>query len=234
MFMKLPDVIVLAGGLGTRLREAVKDIPKSMAPINGRPFLEYQLRALHAAGLERIIISTGYLGGQIQDYFGDSFRNMEIIYSHEHEPLGTGGAVKLAFGQVRTPYALVLNGDTLFKINLDLFFQRTVEKLADVSIALRTVEDASRYGLVKCNAVGQVIAFNEKSSAQQPGLINGGIYLIASRYFRRHELPDCFSLEKDFFGTRYNQDYFFGQVFNDYFLDIGIPKDYLRAQHEIG
>lgn len=234
MFMKLPDVVLLAGGLGTRLRETVKDIPKSMAPINGRPFLEFQLRALQAAGLERIIISTGYLGNQIRDYFGDSFRNMEILYSHEHEPLGTGGAVKLAFELVRTPYALILNGDTLFKIDLDLFFQRTIEKLADVSIALRSVEDASRYGSVECDADGQIVLFNEKSNIRHPGLINGGIYLIASRYFRRYELPEIFSLEKDFLGTHYNQDYFFGQVFNDYFLDIGIPADYLRAQDEIG
>ncbi len=234
MFMKLPDVVILAGGLGTRLREAVKDIPKSMAPINGRPFLEYQLRALQAAGLEKVIVSTGYLGEQVQDYFGNSFRNMEIVYSHEHEPLGTGGAVKLAFEQVKTPYALILNGDTLFKINLDLFFQRTILKLADVAIALRAVEDASRYGSVECNTEGQIVSFNEKSSVQQPGLINGGIYLIASRYFRKNDFPETFSLEKDFFGTHYKQDYFLGQVFNDYFLDIGIPEDYLRAQHEIG
>ncbi|MDY0104548.1 MAG: nucleotidyltransferase family protein [Lentimicrobium sp.] len=234
MFLKLPDVIILAGGLGTRLREAVKDIPKSMAPINGRPFLEYQLRALQAAGLERVIISTGFLGEQIQHYFGSSYRNMEIIYSHEHEPLGTGGAVKLAFNHVQTPYALILNGDTLFKIDLDLFFQRSIEKLADVSIALRKVEDVSRYGSVECNNEGQIISFNEKKSIQQPGLINGGIYLIASRYFRRNVLAETFSLEKDFFGIRYKQDYFLGQVFSDYFLDIGIPSDYLKAQHEIG
>ena len=234
MFIKLPDVIILAGGLGTRLRGEVKDAPKAMAPVNGRPFLEYQLKQIHAAGLKRVILSTGYLGEQVQAYFGDRFMDMEILYSHEKEPLGTGGAIKLAFSLVKTPYALIFNGDTMFRINLDLFFQRTIEKLADVSLALRFVEDASRYGSVECDAEGRILSFNEKTNIRQPGLINGGIYLIASRYFRQFEFPEVFSLEKEFFGTQVSEGYFSGQVFDNYFLDIGIPEDYQRAQHEIG
>lgn len=234
MFIKLPDVIILAGGLGTRLRGEVKDTPKSMALINGRPFLDYQLRQIQAAGLKRIILSTGYLGEQVQDYFGNRFVDMEILYSHEKEPLGTGGAVKLAFTQVKTPYALVFNGDTMFRINVDMFFQRTIEKLANVSIALRNVDNASRYGSVECDAEGRISSFNEKTNIPQPGLINGGIYLIASRYFRQFDFPEVFSLEKDFFGTQVKEGYFTGQVFDNYFLDIGIPEDYQRAQHEIG
>ncbi len=234
MFIKLPDVIILAGGLGTRLRGEVKDTPKSMAPINGKPFLEYQLKQIHAAGLKRVILSTGYLGEQVQAYFGDSFMDMEILYSHEKEPLGTGGAVKLAFNQVKTPYAMIFNGDTMFKINLDMFFQRTIENLANVSIALRFVKDASRYGAVECDDEERILSFNEKSKIQQPGLINGGIYLISSRYFRKFDLPEVFSLEKDFFAPQVREGYFSGQVFDNYFLDIGIPEDYQRAQDEFG
>ena len=234
MFIKLPDVIILAGGLGTRLRGEVKDTPKSMAPINGRPFLEYQLRQIQAAGLKKVILSTGYLGEQVQAYFGDRFMDMDILYSHENEPLGTGGAVKLAFSQVKTPYSMIFNGDTMFKINLDMFFQRTIENLANVSIALRQVEDASRYGSVECDAEGRILSFNEKSGTIKPGLINGGIYLIASRYFRKFDLPEVFSLEKDFFGPQVKEGYFSGQVFDNYFLDIGIPEDYQRAQDEFG
>ena len=234
MFIKLPDVIILAGGLGTRLRGEVKDAPKSMAPVNGRPFLEYQLQQIHAAGLKRVILSTGYLGEQVQAYFGNRFMDMDILYSHEKEPLGTGGAIKLAFSQVKTPYAMIFNGDTLFRINLDMFFQRTIEKLANVSIALRFVEDASRYGSVECDVEGRILSFNEKTNTRKSGLINGGIYLIASRYFRQFDLPEVFSLEKDFFGPQVKEGYFSGQVFDNYFLDIGIPEDYQRAQHEIG
>lgn len=233
MFIKLPDVIILAGGLGTRLRDEVKDAPKSMAPINGKPFLEYQLKQIHAAGLKKVILSTGYLGEQVQAYFGHRFMDMDILYSHEKEPLGTGGAVKLAFSQVKTPYALIFNGDTMFRINLDLFFQRTIEKLANVTIALRSVENASRYGSVECDAEGRILSFNEKSNTMKPGLINGGIYLISSRYFRKFELPEVFSLEKDFFGHQVNEGYFSGQIFDNYFLDIGIPEDYQKAQDEI-
>ena len=234
MFIKLPDVIILAGGLGTRLRGEVKDAPKSMAPVNGRPFLEYQLQQIHAAGLKRVILSTGYLGEQVQAYFGNRFMDMDILYSHEKEPLGTGGAIKLAFSQVKTPYAMIFNGDTLFRINIDMFFQRTIEKLANVSIALRFVEDASRYGSVECDVEGRILSFNEKTNTRKSGLINGGIYLIASRYFRQFDLPEVFSLEKDFFGPQVKEGYFSGQVFDNYFLDIGIPEDYQRAQHEIG
>lgn len=234
MFIKLPDVIILAGGLGTRLRGEVKDTPKSMAPINGRPFLEYQLRQIQAAGMKRVILSTGYLGEQVQAYFGDRFMDMDILYSHEKEPLGTGGAVKLAFSQVKTPYAMIFNGDTMFRINPDLFFQRTIENLANVSIALRQVDDASRYGSVECDDEGRILSFNEKSNTKKPGLINGGIYLISSRYFRKFDLPEVFSLEKDFFAPQVREGYFTGQVFDNYFLDIGIPEDYQRAQDDFG
>lgn len=234
MFIELPDVIILAGGLGTRLSETVKNIPKAMAPVNGKPFLEFQLKQIHEAGLKRVILSTGYLGEQIREYFGNSYRELEILYSHENEPLGTGGAVKKAFERVQTPYALILNGDTLFRIDFDLFFQRNVEKLADVSIALRFVNDASRYGCVRINSEGNILAFEEKKPESAPGLINGGIYLVSARFFKGFDLPEKFSLERDFFGVQVQKSSFYGQVFGDYFLDIGIPEDYKRAQYEIG
>ncbi|MBW6489822.1 MAG: nucleotidyltransferase family protein [Lentimicrobium sp.] len=234
MFIELPDVIILAGGMGTRLSGTVKNIPKSMAPVNGKPFLDYLLRQIHDAGLTRAIISTGYLGAQIRDFFGHKYNDVEIIYSHEDVPLGTGGAVKKAFKLVQTPYALIINGDTFFRIDLDLFFQRNVEKLADVTIALRYVNDASRYGCVSVTNEGNILAFDEKNQDTGTGLINGGIYLISSRFFRSIPMPDVFSLEKDFFMKQVQKSNFFGQIFNDYFLDIGIPEHYERAQHEIG
>lgn len=232
MFMDYPDIIILAGGLGTRLRDSVNNLPKSMASVCGRPFLEYQLDYLNRFGFRKVILSTGYLSNSIENYFGSGYKKLKIIYSVESEPLGTGGAVKLAFSKVVTPHSLILNGDTLFRINLDYFFQQHIEDLARVSVALRYVDDASRYGIVECNSSGGITAFREKSPEIAPGLINGGIYLIKSGYFRMLGLPDKFSLEKDFFQKKADPDLFKAQVFNDYFLDIGIPADYDRAQTE--
>ncbi|KAF0195673.1 MAG: D-glycero-alpha-D-manno-heptose 1-phosphate guanylyltransferase [Bacteroidetes bacterium] len=230
--MEFPDIIILAGGLGTRLRETVQDIPKAMAPVNGRPFLEYQLDFISHFGFKRVILSTGYLSSSIENHFGNSYRNLELVYSFETEPLGTGGAVKLSFEKVKTPHALILNGDTLFRINLDKFFQKHIEDLSKVSIALRHLPDASRYGMVECNHQGSVVAFKEKSDESMPGLINGGIYLIRTKYFRSLALPDKFSLEKELFSKMLDPEIYKAQIFNEYFLDIGIPDDYYRAQTE--
>lgn len=232
MFIDFPDIIILAGGLGTRLKESVNDLPKAMAPVNGKPFLEYQFDFINLFGYKRVILSTGYLSSSIENYFGKKYKNLELVYSIETEPLGTGGAVKLAFNKVETPHTLILNGDTLFRINLDLFFQKHIENLAEVSIALRPVDDASRYGQVECMENGSITAFREKSAESYPGLINGGIYLIKSKYFRSLDLPAKFSLEKDLFAAMLNPESYMAQIFNNYFLDIGIPTDYARAQTE--
>lgn len=230
--MDFPDIIILAGGLGTRLRDSVQNLPKAMAPVNGKPFLEYQFDFINQFGFKRVILSTGYLSNAIEDYFGNSYKNLELVYSKEDVPLGTGGAVKLAFQHVLSPHALVMNGDTLFRINLDQFFQRHIEELAKVSVALRFVENASRYGLVECSSDGSILGFLEKSDRAASGFINGGIYLIKARYFNGLDFPEKFSLEKDFFEKKLDPRWYKAQIFSDYFLDIGIPDDYLRAQKE--
>ncbi len=232
MFMLYPDIIILAGGLGTRLKEEITDMPKAMAPINGKPFLEYLLNYIHKTGFQKVIISTGYLSKSIENYFRDKYRSIEIEYAIEKEPLGTGGAVKLAVKKVTTPYFIVLNGDTLFRINLQDFFQAHVENLANMTIALRNVDDASRFGQVDLDGQGVIKAFLEKSSDSQPGLINGGIYIIKTKFFKKQQLPERFSLEKDWLQKHVASGELFGRVFNDYFIDIGIPADYKRAQIE--
>lgn len=232
MFMLYPDIIVLAGGLGTRLRGVVNDLPKAMAPVIGKPFLEYILDFIAKAGFQRVILSTGYMSKSIEDYFHDSYRSLEIVYSVEKEPLGTGGAIKLASKKVTTPYFIVMNGDTLFRIDMQQFFTKHVEQLANVSIALRRVEDASRYGLVECDDHCNIISFHEKSSDCNPGLINGGIYIIKTKYFKKLPFPNKFSLESEWMQKNVGNGEIQGQVFNDYFLDIGIPEDYERAQTE--
>jgi D-glycero-alpha-D-manno-heptose 1-phosphate guanylyltransferase len=232
MFMSLPDIIILAGGSGSRLREAVPDLPKPMAPINNKPFLEYQLDFIHSLGFKRVIFSTGYLGQVIETFFGDSYKELELEYAAEPQPMGTGGAIKFAFSRVQTPHFMVMNGDTMFNIDLDKFFQKHVEELAPVSVALRKVSDASRYGTVKMNRVGVITSFAEKLAQSGESLINGGIYLFASRFFKKLNLPEIFSAEKDLFPELVKKEQLYGQAFDAYFLDIGIPEDYKRAQHE--
>jgi D-glycero-alpha-D-manno-heptose 1-phosphate guanylyltransferase len=232
MFIAYPDIIILAGGLGTRLNQTVPDTPKPMAPVNGKPFLQYLLNHINEAGFRRVILSTGYLSEKIESYFNIRYKDLELLYSVEDEPLGTGGAVQLAFAQVQTPHFMVMNGDTFFRINLDLLFQKHIEQLADVTMALRQVEDASRYGSVKFDLNNRILRFTEKSEVPEPGYINGGIYVISSRFFKAQAMPGKFSLERDLFESKLDSGNPFGLIFNDYFLDIGIPADYHRAQTE--
>jgi D-glycero-alpha-D-manno-heptose 1-phosphate guanylyltransferase len=231
--MEYPDIIILAGGLGTRLKSEIPDLPKPMAPVNGRPFLEFLLNFIHSYGFRRVILSTGYLGNKIEEHFRNRYQEIEIEYSSEDKPLGTGGAIKRASGLVKTHYFIVMNGDTFFNINLQRFFQVNVENLAKMSIALREVPDASRYGQIMMNDYGIITEYNEKSHDAHPGLINGGTYIINTKYFKQFELPEVFSFERDWIQKHVGKEDIRGQFFNDYFLDIGIPEDYKRAQYEL-
>jgi D-glycero-alpha-D-manno-heptose 1-phosphate guanylyltransferase len=232
MFMHFPDIIILAGGLGTRLKEQVNDRPKAMASVNGKPFIEYLLNYISKAGFQKVILSTGYLSKSIEDYFKDRYRTIDIEYAIEKEPLGTGGAIRLAAKKVTTPYFIVMNGDTMFRIDLQRFFEVHVEKLAQMTIALRNVDDASRYGQVEMNESGIITSFREKSSQSIPGLINGGIYIIKTKYFKSFNHPEKFSFENDWMQKNVQSGDFLGQIFDEYFIDIGIPEDYKRAQSE--
>jgi D-glycero-alpha-D-manno-heptose 1-phosphate guanylyltransferase len=229
----IKEAIVLAGGFGTRLREVVNDVPKPMAPVNGRPFLEYILDYLHHYGVTRVILSVGYKGEMIREHFGDTYSTMSIGYAFEHEPLGTGGAIKLGMELCDSKQAAVLNGDTLFDINLTALYAFHKEKGAGISLALRQLEDVSRYGTVKIDEDHRIKGFAEKSAAAGSGYINGGVYLFNKEIFTDAEFPQKFSIEKDLFERYYESLRMYGFVSHDYFIDIGIPDDYHRAQHEL-
>jgi len=231
--MQFPDIIILAGGLGTRLRSVVDAQPKAMAVVAGKPFLEFQLNFIGRFGFRHIIIASGYKGDQISAFFGNSYRKLQLEYSREDEPLCTGGAIKKAFALVTTPHVMILNGDTMFRMNLDRFFQQHIEDLATLSIGLRRVDDSSRYGTVLLDNARNILSFQEKQASRQSGLINGGVYLIKSSGFSNADMPDQFSLEHDFFPKIVaSGSVVKGYVSSDYFLDIGIPEDYQRAQNE--
>jgi D-glycero-alpha-D-manno-heptose 1-phosphate guanylyltransferase len=230
--MKTTEVIVLAGGFGTRLKHIVNDVPKPMAPVNGVPFLSFLLKKLSEAGIQHIILSTGYLHEKIESFYKDFYNGLKISYAREIEPLGTGGAIRFALEKTTTEDILILNGDTLFDIDFnyfDTFFQMKETMLA---VALRQEKEVSRYGSVSINKANKIITFTEKSLASGDGFINGGIYLLKKKWLQSLQLPETFSFEKEILEKLYRETDFYGLPFDNYFIDIGIPEDYERAQLE--
>ena len=209
----------------------MSDVPKPMAPVYGKPFLTYVIDRLVDAGLERIVLATGYKHECIETYFGAQYRDAQIIYSHEDTPLFTGGAILQAARLLASDDFIVLNGDTLFDIDFAQLYGFHTSRKAHLSIALRQVEDTSRYGSVTCDN-HRIIAFSEKADSHGAGDINGGIYAVNRAWLLAQELPGKFSFEKELMQPMAGQEGFYGLSFNTYFIDIGIPEDYYRAQKE--
>jgi D-glycero-alpha-D-manno-heptose 1-phosphate guanylyltransferase len=231
--MPLTDVIILAGGLGSRLSSTIGDTPKSMALVAGRPFLDYLLTYLRNSGLPNVILSVGHLSEQIFNHFGNFWYGSTIVYSMEDEPLGTGGALKQALKYCTSEEVLVINGDTLFPVDLIDMYLAQEKTNAEVVIALRHVKDAGRYGAITKNRKGRILEFKEKDPSTGSGLVNGGMYLMKRRLIDRRPWPDKFSLENDVFAVTCKTHKFIGVEYKDYFIDIGIPEDFARAQKEI-
>ena len=227
----IKEAIILAGGFGTRLKEVIgDDIPKPMAPINEHPFLEYLLAFLDRWGVEKVVMATGYKHEAIENHYGSRCNEQEIIYSREEEPLGTGGAVKKAMEYVKGYSCYVLNGDTYFDVNLWKVGNTLRAKEADAIMTLRKMGDVSRYGVVKIDLDNRITEFREKGQDSGQGFINGGTYVLARQAFLDMDLPDKFSLEKDYFEKYYEKQRIFGVRCYSFFLDIGIPEDYEEAQ----
>jgi len=227
------EAIILAGGLGTRLRAAVKDVPKSMALIQNRPFLEYQLDQLLAQGVNRVIFSVGYKSEHIEHHFGELYKDCKIVYAREMTQLGTGGAIQNAMPLVQGEHVIVLNGDSVFLTDLKAQLETHKKSNAAVTFALKPMKNIERYGTVNLNSEGKVTRFNEKQ-ALDFGLINAGTYIFDVNTFKKQQFPEKFSIEKDFFETHVSELHFQGYQSEGYFLDIGIPEDFQRAQFELG
>jgi len=221
------EAIILAGGLGTRLRTIVNDVPKCMAPIHGIPFINFIISYLINEGVTRFILSLGYKSDVVIDYVSKTFKGTDISYVIEDNPLGTGGAIQLACNKVKGSNVLVLNGDTLFNIDIKSFLAFHQSKNADFSAALKEMKDFSRYGSVELAADGSLQAFNEKQFCEK-GLINGGIYALKVKSLLDEKLPEAFSFEKDFLEKNIGTKQFYGLPCDYYFIDIGIPEDYTR------
>lgn len=241
--MTVKEAIILAGGLGTRLRDAVPDLPKCMAPVAGRPFLFYVINYLRSQGIEKFIFSLGYKHEIIEEWLADQFATLDYQCVIEKEPLGTGGAILLACKQATGKHVVIANGDTIFKINIELLVERHLEKGADCTLALKPMKNFDRYGVVELEKDGWIANFQEKKFYAS-GLINGGVYALNRERFMAELLPEKisyegidiykkFSFEKDYL-EKFTILRNFNSIIDDgYFIDIGIPEDYDRAQKEL-
>jgi D-glycero-alpha-D-manno-heptose 1-phosphate guanylyltransferase len=226
------EAIVLAGGLGTRLRSVITEVPKPMAPVAGRPFLDYILFYLKNQGVKRVVLAVGYKWEIIRDHYKDinSTFGLDLHYSVETEPMGTGGAIFEAAEKVTDDSFFIINGDTSFKVPLNRLKSFAEKADADIALALKKLSAAGRYGSVEHTEGGKITAFKEKNPGGGQAEINGGIYFMKKKLINRFQLPAKFSFETDFMQTNLNKMAAYGKAFNASFIDIGIPEDYFKAQ----
>ena len=227
------EVVILAGGLGTRLRTVVSDLPKCLAPVAGKPFLWYILENLRRFDVSRVILSVGYLHEAVESWIGEHSGEypFEFCFAVEETPLGTGGAIKLAASMAEGSELIVLNGDTFFDVDLDGLLDQRRRSGAAIALALKPMRDFDRYGTVDLGSDGIIRAFKEKQYCSE-GLINGGVYAIDLRSNLFDGMPDKFSFEKEVLEPLCTERRLSGLVQQGYFIDIGIPEDYSKADSE--
>ena len=225
------EAIVLAGGFGTRLASRLNNIPKPMALVAGRPFLEILFGHLGRNGCTRALLSVGHLHQVIQKHFGSSFHGIQIEYVIEPEPLGTGGAIRTALEQAHEPSVLVLNGDTFLAANLAALLSAHDTAEAAFTMAIAHQLDIARYGGVLLNG-DRVVGFEEKGRTG-PGWINAGVYAITRDLAWPPGLQGKFSFERDFLMPEIERLSPLAFPTDGFFLDIGIPEDLDRAQTEL-
>jgi D-glycero-alpha-D-manno-heptose 1-phosphate guanylyltransferase len=228
----IQEAIILTGGLGTRLLSVVNDVPKCLAPIKGIPFLEYVLDYADGAGIEHVIISVGYKKELIKKYILEQDFDIAISFCDENTPLGTGGAIKKSMQLASTDQILVLNGDTYYEYDLNMLWSKQEFGFGDCTLCLKPMQNFDRFGSVECAKDGKIISFKEKQFIAN-GLINTGVYAIDRERFLSEKLPQKFSFEKNYLEANVDNHNFLGVIENNYFIDIGIPEDYAKAQIEL-
>lgn len=225
------EALILAGGLGTRLKSVVDNIPKPMATIADKPFLHYLFEYLYKQNIKKVILSVGYKYEIIQKYFGNRYKDIEIIYSIEFYQLGTGGAIKKALRLIEGKSFIIMNGDTYFNIDLNNLISKHRILNSELTLSLKCMTNFDRYGLVKTEG-DKIIGFKGKQKIKK-GNINGGIYVVNSNLLKKYNLPDKFSFESDFMEKYIDKIHANGITLDEYFIDIGIPDDYIKAQKEL-
>lgn len=222
------QAIILCGGLGTRLRSVVRDVPKPMAPVMGRPFMQFQVDKLVSAGVNKIIFAVGYKKEIIRDFFGDEYRGVPLIYSEEDQPLKTGGAMAQALRYIDEDCALVINGDTYTTIDYQDMFNQHINSGAVETLACKPMDNFDRYGnIVLGDDDMTIVDFIEKQPTAH-GNVNLGIYIMNKNIFDEfsEKLGQVFSHEVDYLTPHLHDRKHCAYFYNDYYVDIGIPEDY--------
>jgi len=223
--------IVLCGGLGTRLGELTRALPKPLVEVAGRPFLAWVLDQLSQGGIDELVLAVSFHWEKIRDAIGTQWRGVPVSYSVEPEPLGTGGAIKHALRQTAAREAIVTNGDTLLKLDARELVQFARGAHADIGLALKQVPDAGRFGRVVTDASGRIVSFEEKG-APCAGLINAGLYYVKAPVLDAIE-AECFSFEHDVLKPGCERNALYGLQTDGYFVDMGVPDDLMRARREL-
>ncbi len=224
----MKEVIILAGGFGTRLKSVINDKPKCLAEVNERPFISYLVDSLLKYNYNRFIFSLGYLKEHVIEYIMTTYPNLNVVFSVEEQPLLTGGAIRLALDYVKSDSVLILNADTYLGIDLNCLYQYHIKENLDITITLKPLYNFDRYGSVKFDKEKKILSFDEKQLTDF-GYINCGYIYIKKNILNNYPINSPFSFEKDFINK--HLDLFKINAFIDesYFIDIGIPEDYLKA-----
>lgn len=228
----IKEAIILAGGLGTRLRDAVPDLPKCMAPVAGKPFLFYVINHMRSQGIEKFIFSLGYKHESIQEYLQSEFPTLSYTCVIERDPMGTGGAILLALASASEQHVIVTNGDTLFTAQLATAIEFHFSVKSSCTLMLKHMQQIDRYGVVLTDEHNRIQAFQEKKYYSSAN-INAGLYILDVNRFKLLCTEQKFSFEKDYLEKNFGLEYFYGVEQNEYFIDIGIPEDYTRSQGEL-
>ncbi len=224
--------VILAGGLGLRLRMAVPEAPKCMAPVAGKPFLFYVINYMRLQGVREFVFALGYKAQVIKDYLALEYPTLSYTTVTEEMPLGTGGAIALALEHTTAATVLVLNGDTLFERDVAAAMRFHQHTDAECTLNLKRLRAFDRYGVVQTNHEGKILSFEEKKFCEE-GLINGGVYLLNRKAFLHRSLPQIFSFENDYLCRFHKENIFYGCEQTGYFIDIGIPEDYDKAGEDL-
>ena len=228
------NVLILAGGLGTRIHDLIGDIPKPMAEFQGRPFLEWIILSLKKNGFRKIILSIGHFKDIIKTYFEDGAKwGMNISYAVESSPLGTGGAIKHSLEKVLSDPFVVMNGDSMSLIDYNKLLKFHFEKKANITICSKVVENVGRFGEIVVDEQGKILSFDEKTGGSGKGLVNAGVYVIKKNNFNSIADGTCFSFEYDLMPKLVGGEMYSFCVKDD-FLDIGTPESFKSADDFIG
>jgi NDP-sugar pyrophosphorylase family protein len=227
----LPDVAILAGGLGTRLRSVIGDLPKALAPILGRPFLAYVLEQVDSHRFRRIIICCGHGAERIQNVFGYKYGGLELHYAVEDTPLGTAGALRAACHLINTDAVVALNGDSFCDLDFERLIRFHNSKCAELTLTLTRSIETARFGTATTDNEGRICSFREKAPDNEPGWINAGIYVMQKAWLNRLPKRTFYSLENDVLGSIKGQKIYGYKSFEsiDRFIDIGTPESYRDA-----